>query len=393
MGNLRKIIHIDMDAFFAQIEQRDNPEYKNRPLIVGGPLNRGVISTASYEARKYGLHSGMPLSRAKKLCPEGIFIPVNMEKYLRESELIRKVFFQFTPSVESISCDEAYLDVTGCCKLFGDELEIAKKIKGRIYEKTNLTSSAGIGPNKFLAKLASGIGKPNGFTVLENTGEVIKKIQLMPVSYLWGVGKVTENELKSMGIETIGDLARTPLMIIEEKFGEPGRIIHKMANGIDNREVVPDQEPGSIGREVTFGKDVDDYETLRSTLLLLSQKIYRNLRLKKYRGKVITLKVRFSDFKTITFRKTLKKYTSSIFEINRSAITLLEHLDLKRKKIRLIGIYMSNLKPASILPEHLFSLDESRDENLAQAIDKISDKFGENKLTIAKLTDKNSFLK
>ena len=194
MDNMRKIIHIDMDAFFAQIEQRDHPEYKNKPLIVGGPLNRGVISTASYEARKYGLCSGMPLSRAKKLCPEGIYIPVNMEKYLRESEKIKEIFFQFTPLVESMGCDEAFLDVTGCQKLFGNELEIAKKIKGKIYEKTNLTSSAGIGPNKFLAKLASNIGKPNGFTVFENTEEVLRKIQLMPVSYLWGKHRMSLNQ-------------------------------------------------------------------------------------------------------------------------------------------------------------------------------------------------------
>ncbi|MDD5601316.1 MAG: DNA polymerase IV [Actinomycetota bacterium] len=389
MDNMRKIIHIDMDAFFAQIEQRDHPEYKNKPLIVGGPLNRGVISTASYEARKYGLCSGMPLSRAKKLCPEGIYIPVNMEKYLRESEKIKEIFFQFTPLVESMGCDEAFLDVTGCQKLFGNELEIAKKIKGKIYEKTNLTSSAGIGPNKFLAKLASNIGKPNGFTVFENTEEVLRKIQLMPVSYLWGVGKVTENELKSMGIETIGELASTPLAVLDEKFGEPGRVIHKMANGIDNRKVEPNREPESIGREVTFSKDVDDYETLRSTLLILSQKIYRNLRMKKYKGRVITLKVRYSDFKTITTRKTLKKYTSSIFEIYRSAITLLDNLDLKRKKIRLVGIYAGDLKPVSMLPGYLFYPDESKDENLAIAIDKISDKFGEDKLTIAKLIEQN----
>jgi DNA polymerase IV len=393
MDNSRRIIHIDMDAFFAQIEQRDNPSYKNRPLIVGGPLNRGVISAASYEARKYGLHSGMPLSRAKKLCPDGIFIPVNMEKYLRESEQIREIFLRFSPLVEFIGCDEAFLDATGCRKLFGDELEIAKKIKGRIYEKTNLTSSAGIGPSKFLAKLASSIGKPNGFTVLGNTKEVIKKIQLMPVSYLWGVGRATENELKSMGIKTIGDLARTPLAIIENRFGEPGRTIHKMANGIDNREVVPDREPASMGRELTFSRDIDDYSMLKSALLFLSQKIYRNLRLKKYMGKVITLKVRFSDFKTITVRKTLKKYTCSLFEINRSAASLLKNFDLKRKKIRLIGIYVSNLKSAHMLPENLFKLDRPEDEKLAEAIDKISDRFGENKLTVAKLMDKNSLFK
>ena len=391
MGNLRRIIHIDMDAFFAQIEQRDAPQYKNKPLIVGGPLNRGVISSASYEARKYGLHSGMPLIRAKRLCPEGIFVPVNMEKYLKESMRIREIFFQFTPLVEFIGCDEAFLDITGCQKLFGNELEIAKKIKGKIYEQTNLTSSAGIGPNKFLAKLASSIGKPNGLTVLENTKEVLEKVKLLPISYIWGVGRVTGEELKSMGIETIGDLASTPLEIIENKFGEPGRIMHEMANGIDNRKVTSNQEPKSIGREVTYRKDVDDFGILRSTLLLLSQKISRNLRLKKYKGKAVTLKVRFSDFKTVTRRATLKNYTSGIFDIHRSSVLLLKNLDLKRKKIRLIGVSVSSLRPAFML-ETLLSPDKSVDENLAEAIDRISDKFGENKLTIARLVDKDKII-
>lgn len=391
MENLREIIHIDMDAFFAQIEQRDTPEYKNKPLIVGGPLNRGVISSASYEARKYGLHSGMPLIRAKRLCPDGIFVPVNMEKYLRESMLIRKIFFQFTPLVESIGCDEAFLDITGCQKLFGNELEIAKKIKGRIYEQTNLTSSAGIGPNKFLAKLASSIGKPNGLTVLENTREVIEKVKLLPVSYIWGVGRVTDEELGSMGIRTIGDLANAPLSIIENKFGESGRIIHEMANGIDNRKVMTNQEPKSIGREVTFRKDVDDFEILRSTLLFLSQKISRNLRLQKYKGKVVTLKVRFSDFKTVTRRITLKKYTSGMFDIQKSSVFLLKNFDLNRKKIRLIGVSVSNLKPAFML-ENLLPDDRSADENLSEAINRISDRFGGNKLTIARLADKDEIM-
>ncbi len=391
MENLRRIIHIDMDAFFAQIEQRDTPEYKNKPLIVGGPLNRGVISSASYEARKYGLHSGMPLVRAKRLCPDGIFVPVDMEKYLRESMLIRKIFFQFTPLVESIGCDEAFLDITGCQKLFGSELEIAKKIKGRIYEQTNLTSSAGIGPNKFLAKLASSIGKPNGLTVLENTREIMEKVRLLPVSYIWGVGRATDEELGSMGIRTIGDLASAPPWVIENKFGESGRIIHEMANGIDNRKITTNQEPKSIGREVTFRKDVDDFEILRSTLLFLSQKISRNLRLQKYKGKVVTLKVRFSDFNTVTRRVTLKKYTSGMFDIQKSSVLLLKNFDLNRKKIRLIGVSVSNLKPTFML-ENLLPDDRSVDENLSEAIDRISDRFGGNKLTIARLADKDEIM-
>ncbi|MCD4669272.1 MAG: DNA polymerase IV [Actinomycetia bacterium] len=391
MKKLRKIIHVDMDAFFAQVEQRDNPEYKNKPLIVGGPLNRGVVSTASYEARVYGIHSGMPISKAKRLCPGGIYIPVDMEKYLRESAKIRDVFCRFTPLVEMVGCDEGFLDVTGCEKLFGKALEIAKKIKGSIYEATNLTSSAGLGPNKFLAKLASNMGKPNGLTVLKGTNAVLGKIKLLPVSYIRGVGHVTNKELKSMGIETIGDLANTPLELIEARFGELGKIIHKMSHGIDNREVVPNRGIKSIGREVTYRKDIDDLPILESTLLLLSQKIARNMMYEEYRGKIITLKLRFSDFKTISRRMTLKEYTYGIFDIHTSAVSLLKAIDLSRKKIRLIGISVSGLKKIFEL-ESLIGSNRSRDENLTEAINAISNKFGEDKVMLAKIIKKEHHL-
>jgi DNA polymerase-4 len=388
MEKLRKIVHVDMDAFFAQIEQRDHPPYKNKPLIVGGPLNRGVVSTASYEARKYGVHSGMPLSKARRQCPGGIYVPVNMEKYLRESAKIRKIFSRFTPLVEIIGSDEGFLDVTGCEKLFGNALEIAKRIKGKIYEDTNLTSSAGIGPNKFFAKLASNMGKPNGLTVLDNKPEIIEKIKLLPVSYIWGVGHVTKKELKAMGIDTIGDLADTSLELIEARFGELGKVIHDMANGIDNRKVVPNRDVKSIGREITYRKDIDDFSILRSTLLLLSQKIARNMRLKGYKGKIVTLKVRFSDFKTITRRVTLKQYTYGIFDIQKSAISILENIDLERKKIRLIGVSISGLMENFLL-DTLIPSNRSKDENLTEAIDTISNKFGENILTLAKIIKKD----
>jgi len=388
MEKLRKIIHVDMDAFFAQIEQRDHPPYKNKPLIVGGPLNRGVVSTASYEARKYGIHSGMPLSRARRQCPGGIYIPVNMEKYLRESAVIRKIFSEFTPLVEVIGSDEGFLDVTGCEKLFGDALEIAKKVKGRIYEDTNLTSSAGIGPNKFFAKLASNMGKPNGLTVLNNKPEIIEKIKLLPVSYIWGVGHITKKELNAMGIDTIGDLADSPTELIKARFGELGKVIHDMANGIDDREVIPNREVKSIGREVTYRKDIDDFSILRSTLLLLSQKIARNMRLKGYKGKIVTLKVRFSDFKTISRRITLKQYTYGIFDIQKSAISILKNIDLERKKIRLIGVSISGLVENFML-DTLIPSNRSKDESLTEAIDTIANKFGENMLTLAKIIKKD----
>jgi DNA polymerase-4 len=384
----RKIIHIDMDAFFAQVEQRDHPEYKNKPLIVGGPLNRGVISSASYEARKFGLHAGMPLSRAKRLCPKGIFVPVDMEKYLEESRKIRQIFFQFTPLVEIVGCDEGFLDVTGCEKLFGSDLEIAKKIKGKIYEQTNLTSSAGIGPNKFLAKLASSIGKPNGLTVLENSPEMIEKIRRLPVSYVWGVGRVTCEGLNSMGIKTIGDLSKIPVEILKARFGQSlSKFMNEMSNGIDDREVIPYQEPKSIGREITFSKDIDNLETLKSVLLFLSQKLSLNLHSKKYMGRILTIKIRYSDFKTFTKRITLKNHTSAIFDIYKSSLNLLKEIDLLRKKVRLLGLSVGGLKSSSMLKDSLFN-EEYKGEKLTDAIEKISDKYGENKLTVAGIKGK-----
>ncbi len=383
----RKIIHIDMDAFFAQIEQRDHPEYKNKPLIVGGPLNRGVVSTASYEARKYGVHSGMPLVKAKRLCPDGLFVPVDMEKYLGESRKIREIFFHYTPLVEIVGCDEGFLDVTGCERLFGSALEIAKKIKGRIYEQTNLTSSAGIGPNKFLAKLASGLGKPNGLTVLEKSPGMIEKIRRLPVSFIWGVGRVTNISLASLGIKTIGDLSKIPFEVLKVKFGDSlAKFMHDMANGIDDREVIPYQEPKSIGRETTFTKDISSIETLKATFLFLSQKISMNLHSRGYRGRTITIKVRYSDFKTMTKRMTLKNYTSAIFDIYKSSLALLKELDLVRKKVRLVGISVSDLKLSSILGNVLFD-EERKDEKLTGAIEKISEKFGDTKLIIAGIRD------
>jgi DNA polymerase IV len=379
----RKIVHVDMDAFFAQIEQRDHPEYKNRPIIVGGPLNRGVISTASYEARKYGLHSGMPLARARRLCPDGIYVPVDMEKYLAESAKIREIFFKYTPLVEVIGCDEGFLDVTGCERLFGSALEIAKKIKGEIYEKTNLTSSAGIGPNKFLAKLASGLGKPNGLTVLENTPEMISKIRKLPVSFIWGVGRVTDKSLDMMGIKTIGDLSKMPPEVLRKKFGESmGNFMHEMSCGIDNRCVIPFHDAKSVGREITFSRDIDDINAIKSTLLFLSQKISMNLYSKGYKGKTVTIKVRFSDFKTITRRSSISQYTSAIFDIYKSSLELFKNIDLLRKKIRLIGVYVSGLEKSCILDNVLIK-EERKDEKLTAALKKITEKFGNNKMFVA----------
>jgi DNA polymerase-4 len=235
------------------------------------------------------------------------------------------------------------------------------------------------------------MGKPNGLTVLERSDRVMDKIRKLPVSYIWGVGHVTNRELRSMGIETIGGLADTPIELIEAKFGELGTIMHQLSRGIDNREVVPNRQTKSIGREVTYRRDIDDISILNSTLLLLSQKIARNMRYKGYRGKVVTLKLRFSDFRTITRRVTLKEYTFGIFDIHRSALSLLKAVDLNRKKIRLIGISVSKLKNTFGFDD-LMNGKRSKDENLTEAIDIISSKFGEDKVTLARIIERDDII-
>jgi len=330
----------------------------------------------------------MPLYKARKLCPEGIYVPVDMEKYLCESRKIRDIFYRFTPLVEPVGCDEAFLDVTGCEKLFGEAIEIARKIKGAIYEKTNLTSSAGIGPNKFFAKLASNLGKPNGLTVLDNTPDIIEKIRLLPVSSIWGIGRVTEESLAKMGIKTIGEIADTPLEFLRLKFGEMGEFMHNMASGIDNREVVPYGEPKSIGRETTLSEDTSEPGKIKTVLLSLSQKISLNLVREGYKGKTVTLKIRYSDFNGGTARITLDKYTDSMFEIFKASFLLLEKFDLIRNKIRMIGVSVSNLKSYCLIKNTLFD-QKDKSEDVSRAVAEINSRFGENKVHIAQ--SKNKF--
>ena len=372
-----------MDAFFAQIEQRDHPEYRKKPLIVGGPLFRGVISSASYEARVYGLYAGMPLYKARQLCPNGIYLPVDMEKYLKVSRQIRDIFCDFTPLVEVVGCDEAFLDVTGARNLFGLPVEIAKKIKNRIFEKTKLTCSAGISHNKFLAKLASGLEKPDGLVIL--TKEDVKgKLEKLPVTMLWGVGRVTQNELRRMGIETIGELAKIPVEILTANFGKSGKIIHNLANGIDNDKVIPFSPPKSISREITFTEDTRDLDKLKITLLKLSERVARNLRREGYRSATVNLKLKFSDFKMITRSITLKHATCLGTEIYSEALKLLRKNLPAGRRVRLIGVGVSNLKNNQVRKLSLFD-GENKELKLAEAVDDLITRHGKSKVIRASM--------
>jgi DNA polymerase-4 len=373
----RRILHVDMDAFFAQIEQRDNPKLMDRPVIVGGPLNRGVVSSVSYEGRPFGVHSGMPLYKAKKLCPDAVLLPVDMEKYLHASRMIRNIFFRFTPLVEMVSCDEAYLDVTGCERLFGHVVDMARRIKAEIMAELNLTASVGVSYSKFFAKLASDMEKPDGLVVILDD-DFKEKIRGLPVSKLCGVGRASEMKLLHMGIRTVGELAATPLSLIESTLGRSGRQLHKMANGVDNRAVVPFSDPKSIGREVTFSEDLRaGDEAVIDELRFLSERVARNLRMDGFKALTITVKIRYSSFRTISHAETLKKPTNVGKDIFAVALLLLGESVTNEQMLRLIGVSASNLIPCDELENiSLFGNDEKVDR-LEEALDRLNTRFGD----------------
>ncbi len=373
----RKIIHIDMDAFYASVEQRDNPALQGRPVIVGGGAEqRGVVSAASYEARKYGVHSAMPTSQARRLCPQGVFLPVRMHRYREVSEQIFVIFRQYTPLVEPLSLDESFLDVTGSETLFGPALHIARQIKQTILETTGLTASAGVAPNKFLAKIASDLRKPDGLVEIR-PGEVRGFLKDLPISKLWGVGKATEEVLRQIGILTAGQLAVFPADGLERKLGKFGGELAALARGEDERPVIPESEPKSISQEESFTPDVADLETMQKVLLDQSEYVAWELRSQKLKGYTVHLKVRYPDFSLITRSATLPSPTSDGMEIYHTALRLLHKTEVLSKKARLLGVGISNLRPRGEAEQlSLFDPGKRKREDSLQAIDRIWDKFG-----------------
>ena len=375
------IMHVDMDAFYASVEMLDNPELKGKPVIVGGVdmNNRGVVSTASYEARKYGVHSAMPIYKAKKLCPNGIYISGRMERYKELSIEIHKIFHKYTPKVEKISIDEAFLDLKGCHKLFGTSEKIGKKIKNEIEDKVGLTASVGISKNKFLAKLASTIDKPDGFKIIY-TDEVDDFLDDLPIGMLWGVGNKTEELLHEQGIKTIGMLKKIPKYELENQFGKLGIKLYNLARGKDNREVISEEEIKSISQEETFSDNLTSKLDIFSALMGMTDKVSERLHNKDLRGKTVFIKVRYSDFKTYTRRKTVKNYinsTDSIYDLAKKL--LINNNLLNNKPIRLLGIGVSNLSPDNEQQLSLFEKNIKK-EKLNETIFEIKDKFGSKSL-------------
>jgi DNA polymerase IV len=389
VGSTRKIIHIDMDAFYASVEQGDNPSLKGLPVIVGGdPEKRGVVSAASYEARVYGVHSAMPTSQAKRLCSQGIFLPVRMHRYREVSEQIFKILQEYTPFIEPLSLDESFLEVTGSEKLFGPALQIARAIKRRILETTGLTASAGIAPNKFLAKIASDFKKPDGLVEIKPE-EVQEFLRELPISKLWGVGKSTEEVLKGMGILRVGQLAVYPAERVEKKLGKFGLELIALARGEDERPVTPDSEAKSISQEETFTPDLEGLEKMKRVLLDQAEQVGWELRKQKLKGCTVTIKVRYPDFTTVTRSHTLPFPTDQGIEIYQTALKLLPKTEALQKKARLLGVGASNLLHQDG-PEQLILFDSRRKQvqRSTQAMDRIWDKFGPEAIKRASLIEK-----
>jgi len=339
----RRILHIDMDAFFAAVEEHRNPNLMGKPVVIGGggdPLKRGVVSTANYEARKYGISSAMPLRTAYKLCLHAVFLPVDYEAYLAVSRQFKRVLLSVTPIMEDVGIDEVFLDVTD---LTESSENLAKRIKAGIMEKTGLTCSVGVAPNKLLAKIASDMEKPDGITIL-TMEDIERRLWPLGVRKLYGIGPRTEVALQKMGIETIGQLAALPIEELIERFGKSyGHYLYNASRGLDDSPVVTHWEPKSFSREVTFQDDVENWQTLARTLAELTREAVVEMKSHDCLSRTFTIKIRFSDFQTLTRAKTIPDYTDSEEKIRKVAFACLKRIDLK-KRVRLIGIRLSNLR-------------------------------------------------
>ena len=382
-----------MDAFFAAIEELDHPQYRGKPVVVGADpkdgTGRGVVSTCNYEARKYGIHSALPISLAYKKCPHAIYVFPRMKRYVEFSKKINSIFYEFTPQVEPISIDEAFLDVSGCIRLLGKPVEIARKIKKRIKSQTGLTASVGVAPSKFIAKIASDLEKPDGLVEVQQN-EIINFLRPLPISKIWGIGKKTEVRLKAKGIDTIGKLAEIPKEKIIKQMGKVGLHFWNLANGIDQRDVELGHKVKSVSLENTFYEDVDNEQKIEETIIALSENVSRILRKKSYKGKTVTLKIRLEDFTTFTRAHSYKSFIDSSEIIAETCLQLYHNFNRERKKVRLLGVAVSKLD--TNCDEQLGFFDEANKEEqkIDTLIDMVQNKFGVDKIKKASLMNVHS---
>lgn len=381
------IIHCDLDAFFASVEQRDNPSLRGKPVIVGGtPQSRGVVSTCSYEARRFGVRSAMPASQALRLCPQGVFLLVDMKRYQQASHQVFQILSEYTPVMEPLSIDEAFLDVKGCTALFGSAEVIARTIKERVLKEVGLIISTGISYNKFLAKLATELGKPDGMKVITRK-EAQCILDPLPVSYLWGVGKKTRQIFEQMGVSTIGEVRQVPLELLEKRLGSSSRAIMDMACGIDHRPLETDRTARSMGREITFEQDVNEREELERVLLGFSEYLGRRLRTAGLKARSVSIKVRYQNFKTVTRSRTVCPSFCSDLEIYDTAIALLQ--ETQPGRIRLIGLQVELDYKQELVQGNIFDSGQA-EENLIidKTIDQLRQRFGNKAITRASLMKK-----
>jgi DNA polymerase-4 len=374
----RAILHVDMDAFYASVEVRDDPSLLGKPVIVGGtPEGRGVVAAASYEARRFGVHSAMPAAIAMRLCPHGVFLRPRLARYLEASREIFAIFARVTPLVEPLSIDEAFLDVTGCQRLFGDAQAIGRHLKAAIRDEVGLTASVGVAPNKFLAKLASGLEKPDGFVVF-TAQDARARLAELPVEMLWGVGKVTARELHGLQIHLVKDLLAVPRDVLASRFGDHVDHLLRLAVGEDDRPVVPTHEARSIGNEVTFAEDIADADALQAILDTLAEKVAWRLRQAGLEARTITLKARLPDFTTLTRAQSLPRPTDATVVIRDVARELLHRrLPRQGRPLRLIGVTASQLAPAGGGQGELFAdRTGERDRTLDRVVDRVNERFG-----------------
>ncbi len=371
-----------MDAFFASVEQRDNPQYRGKPLLVGGSGPRGVVAAASYEARKYGCHSAQPTAVALRLCPDAIVVSGRHSDYKAISRQVFEILERFSPAIQPISIDEAFLDVTGSLKLFGSAIEIAKEIRRLVQEETQLTCSVGVASNKFLAKLASDMDKPDGLVVIE-PDQIQQILDPLPVTKLPGVGPSAGRSLARLGIRTVRDLRSVPAETLRARMGEHGEHLHTLARGIDDRPVRIDREAKSISHEHTFGVDLDNPDEVRALIARQAQDVAMRLRKHNRFARTVTIKVRFGNFETITRSHTLDHQTDETRTIHDAARSLFDTWARSFQPVRLIGVGVSQLTDAPATPGLFDTNDHEKERAVDRISDAIADKFGKDAITRA----------
>jgi len=372
------ILHVDMDAFYASVELLERPDLRGTPVVVGASTgNRGVVLSATYEARELGVHSAMPMSRAKRLAPHAVFISPHHDRYAEASRAVMDIFGSITPIVEPLSLDEAFLDVAGALRRLGRPVAIASLIRARVHDEVGITCSVGVASSKFVAKLASTQSKPDGLLLIPRA-KVIDFLHPLPVGALWGVGERTEEQLVRLGLETVADLAQTPVSTLERAVGAAqGRHLHDLSWGRDPRAVIPNEPDKSIGNEETFDSDTDDHEWIRSRIAGLADQVARRLRASQSVARTVGLKVRFADFTTITRSRTLDVSTDVGADIYATAWSLFEALGLQRARIRLVGVRVEGLSSADETPTQLLLDAPDKGHRDAEvAMDRLRRRYG-----------------